>query len=231
MTSTTHAAAVTAVLFDLDGTLINTKSLYLEAYRRAVAPYVRDDMSHEDIKALRPTSELAFLRALVHDHDFDACLADFYRAYEALHAESFHGVYDGVPELLGALRDAGIPLGLVTGKSRRSWEITRAVVESIEPFDALVFDDDVRAPKPDPHGLELAVEALGVAPSDTAYVGDTLSDMEAAHAAGLRPVAALWAFDDEERRALHLERIRSVQAIAIEHPSELLRQVGLAPAR
>lgn len=231
MTSTTRAAGITAVLFDLDGTLINTKSLYLEAYRRAVAPYVRDDMSHEDIKALRPTSEIAFLRALVHDHDFEACLADFYRVYEALHAESFHGVYDGVPELLGTLRDAGLRLGLVTGKSRRSWEITRVVIDSIEPFDVLVFDDDVRAPKPDPHGLELAVEALGVPPAEAAYVGDTMSDMEAAHAAGLRPVAALWAFDDEERRARHLKRIRSVQAVAIEHPSELLRQVGLAPHR
>ncbi len=231
MTSTPQPAAVTAVLFDLDGTLIDTKSLYLEAYRRAVAPYVREDMTHEAIKALKPTSEIAFLRAVVHERDFDACLADFYRAYEALHADSFSGVYEGIPELLADLRQAGVPLGLVTGKSRRSWEITRVAVESLEPFDVLVFDDDVRAPKPDPHGLELAVETLGVAPSNAAYVGDTMSDMEAAHAAGLRPVAALWAFDDEERRALHLERIRSVQAVAIEHPSELLRQVGLAPHR
>ena len=112
-------------------------------------------------------------------------------------------------------------MGLVTGKSRRSWDITRAVTEGLEPFEVLVFDDDVRAPKPDPHGLELALEALGVEPARAAYVGDTLSDMEAARDAGLRPVAALWSFDDE-RRARHLERIRPVNAIALDRPEALL---------
>lgn len=215
-----------AILFDLDGTLINTKSLYLEAYRRAVEPYVRNDLSHDDIRALRPTSEIAFLRAVVGESDFEACLADFYQAYEALHIDRFHGVYEGVDEMLGAIREAGIPLGLVTGKSRRSWEITRAVADSLEPFDALVFEDDVRAPKPDPHGLELAVAALGVDAANAVYVGDTLTDMEAAAAAGLRPIAALWAFGDD-RRAAHLERIRPLGAIPVERPSELLAALGL----
>lgn len=226
MNLTTRATRVEAVLFDLDGTLIDTKSLYLEAYRRAVAPYVREDMTREDIMALRPTSEIAFLRAIVHERDFDACLDAFYRAYESLHADRFSGVYEGVEEMLGAIRRAGIPLGLVTGKSRRSWEITRVVADSLEPFDALIFDDDVRAPKPDPHGLELAVAALGVDPGNAVYVGDTLSDMEAASAAGLRPVAALWAFDSE-RRAEHLARIEPVGAAKIDHPTDLIRLLGL----
>jgi pyrophosphatase PpaX len=215
-----------AVLFDLDGTLIDTRSLYIEAYRQAVEPYVRDELTPDDIRALRPTSELAFLRAIVHEDHFDACLADFYHAYETLHEHRFQGVYPGVPETLGALRDAGIPLGLVTGKSRRSWEITRAVVELAVPFEALIFDDDVRAPKPDPHGLELAVKAMGVAPARTLYVGDTMTDMEAARAAGLRPIAALWAFSDD-RRARHLERIRDVDATPIRRPEELLELLGL----
>lgn len=225
-TSTARTTAVDAVLFDLDGTLINTKSLYIEAYRRAVEPYVRKDLSHDDILALRPTSEIAFLRAVVGESDFEACLADFYRAYEALHTDRFHGVYEGVDEMLAAIRDVGILLGLVTGKSRRSWEITRGVAECLEPFDALVFDDDVRAPKPDPHGLELAVDALGVTPANAVYVGDTLTDMEAARAAGLRPIAALWAFDDD-RRALHLERIRPLGAIHVERPEDLLEALQL----
>lgn len=218
---------VDAVLFDLDGTLIDTKSLYLEAYRQAVEPFVRKELTREDIIALRPTSEIAFLRAIVTEDDFDACLDAFYHAYERLHADRFHGIYDGVPELLRGLRAAGIPLGLVTGKSRRSWEITRVVAHSLEPFDVLIFDDDVRAPKPDPHGLELAVEMLGVEPERGVYVGDTLSDMEAARTAGLRPVAALWSFD-EERGTRHLERIRPVDAIPVDRPEDLLKLLGLA---
>jgi pyrophosphatase PpaX len=219
-------ADMDAVLFDLDGTLIDTRSLYLEAYRRAVEPYVRRDLTHEDIMALRPTSEIAFIRAVVPESDFQVCLEDFYRAYESLHDERFQGVFDGVPGMLGAIRDAGRGLGLVTGKSRRSWEITRAVVDDLGPFDALVFDDDVRAPKPDPHGLELAIESLGVPAGHAAYVGDTLSDMKAARAAGLRPVAALWAFD-AERRARHLARLGGLGAILVDRPTDLPAALGL----
>lgn len=226
MTTSAIPAAVDAILFDLDGTLIDTKSLYLEAYRQAVEPYVRKELTREDIMALRPTSEIAFLRAVVDPEDFDACLDAFYTAYETLHADRFHGVYDGVHEMLGSIRRAGIRLGLVTGKSRRSWEITRVVADSLEPFDILVFDDDVRAPKPDPHGLELAVAGLGVEPGRAAYVGDTLSDMEAARAGGLRPIAALWAFDDA-RRATHLERIRAVDATPAHRPNDLVALLGL----
>lgn len=221
MTTTRSTAAVDAVLFDLDGTLIDTKSLYLEAYRRAVQPYVRKELTREDIMALRPTSEIAFLRAVVDERDFDVCLEAFYAAYESLHADRFHGVYSGVQEMLARVRSAGVALGLVTGKSRRSWEITRVIADSLEPFDVLVFDDDVRAPKPDPHGLELAVEALGVAPGRAAYVGDTMSDMEAARAAGLRPIAALWAFG-HDRRLEHLERLRPLGVATIERPVDLM---------
>lgn len=215
-----------AVVFDLDGTLINTKSLYLEAYRVAVEPYVRDDLTHEDIMALRPTSERAFIRAVVADGDFDACLEDFYRAYESLHVERFQGVYPGIPGVLSAIRERGLSLGLVTGKSRRSWEITRALAEDLGPFGTLVFDDDVRAPKPDPHGLELAVTALGVAPGAAAYVGDTRSDMEAARRAGLRPMAALWARDPDDR-AEHVRRVEAEGATVVHRPEELLPALAL----
>lgn len=229
MRNNPSTTAVDAILFDLDGTLIDTKSLYLEAYRRAVEPYVRKELTREDIMALRPTSEIAFLRAVVAEDDFDACLAGFYAAYEALHTDRFHGLFDGVEEMLDAIRSAGIPLGLVTGKSRRSWEITRVVAKALEPFDALVFDDDVRAPKPDPHGLEIAVEALGVSADRAAYVGDTLSDMEAAQSAGLRPLSALWALDDE-RRSRHLARIHPTGATPVERPEALLELLGLPAA-
>lgn len=224
---TNHARPRTAaVLFDLDGTLINTKSLYMEAYRMAVEPYIREDMTPDRIKALTPTSEIGFIRALVRKGDFAACLEDFYAAYETLHAERFRGVYPGIPAVLDGLRSRGFPLGLVTGKSRRSWEITRSLADELGPFDALVFDDDVRAPKPDPHGLEIALAAMGVEPAAAAYVGDSGSDMEAAKSAGLRPVAALWARDPQDRDA-HIRRVREQGAAVAHRPDEILRVLEL----
>ena len=225
-TDSRDRAATAAVLFDLDGTLIDTKSLYLEAYRVAVEPYVREDLTHEDIMALRPTSEIAFIRAVVSEADFEACLEDFYAAYEGLHGERFGGVYPGIRQVLSTIRARGLLLGLVTGKSRRSWEITRAVAEELEPFDALVFDDDVRAPKPDPHGLELALHAMDVPADAAVYVGDTRSDMAAARAAGLRPLAALWARDPQEREE-HIRRVKEEGATVVHRPEELLPALSL----
>ncbi len=214
-----------AALFDLDGTLIATRALYLEAYRVAVEPYVRKDLTREDIMALRPTSELSFLRAVVSDRDFQACVEDFYGAYGRLHADLFEGVYPGIPELLGRIRAARMPLGLVTGKSRRAWEITRAAV-SVGPFDTLVFDDDVRAPKPDPHGLRLAVETLGAEPGRSFYIGDTMTDARAALAAGVRPITALWARAEGERPAF-AAAAREAGSTVVTSPGDLLPILGL----
>lgn len=215
-----------AVLFDLDGTLVGTRSLYLEAYRCAVEPYVREALTHRDIMALKPTSELAFIRAVVAESDFDACLEDFYRAYRDLHEGMFEGVFPLVAELLEALRATGLPLGIVTGKSRRSWEVTSAIAE-LGAFDALVFDDDVRAPKPDPHGLELAIDLLGVSPGRTVYVGDTLSDLRAARKAGITGVTVLWSRPEADRAELRRRALEEGAAAVVERPPELGRVLGL----
>lgn len=214
------------MLFDLDGTLIATKALYLEAYRLAVEPYVRRELTHGDIMALRPTSEMAFIRAVVAESDFETCLEDFYRAYQELHPGRFEGIYPGIPEILDGLRSAGVPLGIVTGKSRRSWAVTSEII-TLGPFDVLVFDDDVRAPKPDPHGLQLAIELLDVASERVVYVGDTMSDLRAARAAGLQPVTTLWARAEGDRREL-ADQAREEGALAVvERPSDLREVLGL----
>jgi phosphoglycolate phosphatase/pyrophosphatase PpaX len=208
-----------AILFDLDGTLIATKALYLEAYRLAVRPYVREELGHDEIKALSPTSELGFLRAVVHEDHLPACLEDFYAAYGRLHGELFEGIYDGVAGLLDDIRDAGVPLGVVTGKSRRSWEITSALAP-LGRFDVLVFDDDVPAPKPDPRGLRLALDRVGARPERSLYIGDTVTDVRAAMAAGVRPIAALWARKPDER-GKYAERARDAGAVVVDRPADL----------
>jgi pyrophosphatase PpaX len=215
------------VLFDLDGTLIDTMRLYMECYRVAAEPYIREDLTDEEIKAYRPRSEVRFLKFLVAPDDFEACLSDFYAAYEARHEAFFDGVYDGVPELLAGLRDAGRQVGVVTGKSRRSWEITSAHVD-LGPLDVLVLDDDVAEPKPHPDGLLKAMDALGAAASDTIYVGDTSGDLKAATAAGVQGVAALWAARRApDRRKRFTERARKLDAAVVRTPRDLARRLGL----
>jgi phosphoglycolate phosphatase/pyrophosphatase PpaX len=211
------------VLFDLDGTLINTKRLYLECYRRAILPYLGRELSTEEIMAFRPRSEFRFFRDVVGPERFEACLADFHREYETLHPEYFRGIYAGVPEMLETFRARGHTLGIVTGKSRRSWELT-TVRARLGHFAALVFDDDVREPKPDPEGLHLALSQLDADPAHTYYLGDSVSDIEAAHAAGIRPAGALWAKKPADRESFRA-RVAEFEVPVFETPWEFVAEV------
>ncbi len=210
-----------AALFDLDGTLVDSRALYLEAYRCALEPFLGRRIADEEIFAARPTSETRFLAALLPDPDrLDDCLDGFFRHYEALHPTLFGGLFPGVADALAGLRRAGLRTAIVTGKSRRAWRITRAFAD-LDGFDALVFDDDVDEPKPSPRGIHAALAALGLPASDAIYVGDTRGDLEAAAAAGVHPVAVLWSRPPEHRPPLQ-EAAAAVRATVLASPTELL---------
>ncbi|HEU4885266.1 MAG TPA: HAD-IA family hydrolase [Longimicrobium sp.] len=185
-----HAPA--AVLFDLDGTLIDTYRLYLECYRRALEPHLGYAPTDAEIAARRPASERRFLLDWIGNDAGDACHAEMRRLYAELYPAMADGIYEGVPEMLAALRSAGLRLGIVTGKGREAWEATRTLSD-VGPFEVVVTDDDVHAAKPDPGGLLAAAEALGIAPAQAVYIGDSTVDMKAGRSAGMRIGAALWA--------------------------------------
>ena len=211
---------VSAVVWDVDGTLISTKDLYLECYRRALEPYVGKLLSDDELLTLRPHSELHVLRSHAGDA-FDACMAQFAKHYAELHPTHFGGVYEGIPDVLDALRARRIRNGIVTGKSRSSWEITLAQIE-LGQFDVVVVDDDVGNPKPDPEGILAALDSLGVQPGDAIYVGDSPADMEAALAARTQAAAAMWSKNDVWRNRF-LQRTRGLNGITLlDHPMELL---------
>ncbi|HET6229009.1 MAG TPA: HAD-IA family hydrolase [Longimicrobiaceae bacterium] len=196
-----------AVLFDLDGTLVDTFRLYVECYRRALAPYLSRVPDEAEIVARRPASERRFLADWIGERYAEDCHAAMLRHYAALHASLGEGEYDGVREMLAALRSAGIPLGIVTGKSRAAWEVTEAAL-GLGPFAAVVTDDDVAAPKPDPQGILLALGEMGVDPSRAVYVGDGLGDLRAGRDAGTRVAAALWPKTGEGEADAFAEEIR-----------------------
>src|SRR5690606_37241770 len=193
---------------------------YLECYRRALAPRVGRELTDDELLAYKPRSEIRLLQAVAGEAAIAQCLADFHRHYEALHDELFQGVYPGIPEVLASLRQRRHPVGVVTGKSRRSGEITLARAQ-LGPFDVVVLDDDVSAPKPDPEGILLALQHLRADPEHALYVGDSIGDVLAARAAGGRPAAVLWSKREEERDCF-AERARSEGALLLREPAEVL---------
>ncbi len=226
------SAPVAGLLFDLDGTLIATRHLYLEAFADALEPLVGQRLTHDEMIARHPRSEVRFLKELTAEAVLggvdraglgdpaaaadrnatttpppahaglnaaqSAVLDRFFESYRRRHPSDFEGVYPGVRSMLDLGRSRGLPVGLVTGKSRRSWDITRPEVDLGE-FHTLVFDDDVPESKPDPAGLHLALQALELPAEQVVYIGDSVTDLEAAVRAGIRPVAVLWSKRAHER--------------------------------
>jgi pyrophosphatase PpaX len=232
-----RASPIRAVLFDLDGTLVATRRLYLEAFADALEPVLGRRPGHEEMMALRPRAEIRFLRELGGEDAHVDVMESFYRAYEKRHDRDFQGIYPGVREMLARLRSMGTPMGLVTGKSRRSWDVTAPRV-MLGPFPVAIFDDDVPQSKPDPSGLQAAVRALSQAPSpgpsgphEVLYVGDSPTDLEAAAGAGVRPAAALWSKRPHEREPFQAQA-EALGGIALPTPARLVEIVyGQADTR
>ena len=212
-----------AVLFDLDGTLVDSYRLYLESYRRAVAPVLGRSPSHAEIVARAPSAERRFLVDWVGEERVDECHDALCRHYSELQGAFGDGPYDGVREMLAGLAAAGYPLGIVTGKGRRLWEITEPIFAP-RLFDVVITEDDVREPKPHPEGLLAAAEAMRIEAGRIAYLGDSVSDLAAARAAGMTVGAALWAKEEAEDRDGFLHAIQAHEPDWLfERPADVTR--------
>jgi len=219
----TDATLPRAILFDLDGTLIDTYRLYVESYRRALEPFLGYLPTEAEMVSRGPASERSFLYDWLGQERGEASHAEFRRHYAELHGALCEGVYDGVPEMLAALRAAGYPLGIVTGKARHAWEVTDREM-GLGDFAVVVTDDDVAAPKPDPQGLLAAARALAVAPGEIVYVGDSTADLGAGRAAGMRTAAVLWPKTGEGEAERFVNRITPLAPDwTFRHPAELTR--------
>jgi pyrophosphatase PpaX len=215
-----------AVLFDLDGTLIDTYHLYLEAYSRALEPRLGRRPTRDDFLTLRPSSERHFLIEWLGSEEGVACHADMQRHYAELHGSLCEGLYDGVREMLQALRSAGLRLGLVTGKGRGAWEVTRQALD-LGPFEVVVTEDDTDWPKPHPGGLRQALDALAIAPAEAVYVGDSLTDLEAGRRAGTRVAGALWPKTAPGEKEHFAEQVRPLEPDWLfERPADVVRQLA-----
>ncbi len=189
--------SIVAVLFDLDGTLIDSApdlgaaadamrtvrgmpSLSLEQYRPMAGAGARGMLGVAF--GLTPESpEFATLRE------------DFFCNYEARMTHSTI-VFDGVVHLVAALQQRGLRWGIVTNKSKR---FTVPLVASINDFssaEVVVSGDTTPHSKPHPEPLLFAARSLGVSPEQCVYVGDDVRDIQAGKASGMATVAATYGY-------------------------------------
>lgn len=189
--------AIDAVVFDLDGTLADTFALLLAAFDEATRPQRGRPLTHAEMVAhFGPGAgtEAAIICALS-GSPVDApptdCLDTFYRVYEARHGELVR-LFPGIRHALDTARERGCRIGLVTGKGRRSADITLRELGIAPYFDAIATGDDAPAPKPDPRGLLTVLERLGTPPARALFLGDSVADLGAGQAASTLVAAVLW---------------------------------------
>ncbi|HWB40775.1 MAG TPA: HAD-IA family hydrolase [Gemmatimonadales bacterium] len=185
-------ASLRTVLFDLDGTLIDSVQLILDSYHHTLAAHGLPPRTDADWLAGIGTPLTAQFSAWQDTAGLLDALIATYREYNLKHHDRMVTVYPGVLEVVQVLKEDGIATGLVTSKNRVGAlrGLTLARLETL--MDVLVCADEVENPKPHPEPVEKAVRLLGADPATTVYVGDSIHDMRSGRAAGVRTAAVLW---------------------------------------
>jgi pyrophosphatase PpaX len=185
-------AAIQTVLFDLDGTLIDSIRLILDSYHHTLAAHGVPPRTDEDwLRGVGTPLSVQFAEWRDDLGKLEAMVAT-YRAYNLAHHDRMVTVYPGVLSAVEAIRAAGRRTGLVTSKNRQGALRGLTLVRLEAMMDVLVCADEVTNPKPHPEPVEKAVALLGADPATTVYVGDSIHDMVSGRAAGVRTGAALW---------------------------------------
>jgi len=179
------------VLFDLDGTVVDSGKIILASFRHATRTVLGRELPDEILmRNVGGSSLLEQMREL--DAERAEELAAVYRVRNhALHAEL--EPCSGMPEVLARLQAEGRRLGIVTAKRREVAELSLARLPANgATFDVVVGADETALHKPHPEPILYALAALGATPAEAAYVGDSPFDVGAAKAAGTYSVAVTW---------------------------------------
>jgi HAD superfamily hydrolase (TIGR01509 family) len=192
--------SVAGVLFDIDGTLTRTNELIFATFNFITAKYCGRTYGPREIIALFGPPEEGALIAIVGEERLDAAMDDLCDFYSR-HHHAMAGLHEGMDEVLAFLKTMGIPLGVFTGKGRRTAMITLEALGIAGYFDLIVSGNDVVRHKPDPEGIRKFIEAFSLAPAEVLMVGDAMGDITASRGAGATSVAVLWDSYDRERVA------------------------------
>jgi pyrophosphatase PpaX len=185
-----------AILFDLDGTLIDSIQLILESARYAFEKLERDYPSDDAWRAGIGIPLFTMFGRYARDDADRAALIAAYREYQLAHHDRLVRCYDDVVDTVRALRTRGHETAIVTSKSVALALRALAHVGLAADMDTIVGCDSSSRHKPDPEPVRIALHRLDCPPDRAIFVGDSVHDVLAGNAAGVQTAAALWgAFD------------------------------------
>lgn len=180
------------VLFDLDGTLIDSVRLILDSYHHTLARHGLPPRTDEFWLRGLGTPLRAQFREWSEDPTQIEAMVLTYREYNLTHHDQSVTAYPGIVDMVAAVRAAGIRTALVTSKNREGALRGLRVVGLEGTMEVIIGADDVTNHKPHPEPVQRAAEVMGIAPRDAIFVGDSTHDMTSGRAAGTATGAVLW---------------------------------------
>ncbi len=212
---------ITTVMFDLDGTLIDSIRLILDSYHHTLAAHALPPKSDAHWLAGIGTPLRVQFRHWSDDPDKLEAMIATYREYNLNHHDAMVTAYPDVVEVVRTIRRAGLRTALVTSKNRSGALRGLKLVGLEDAMDLIVGADEVENPKPHPEPIEVALRGLGAAAATSIYVGDSIHDMKSGRAAGVRTGAVLWGPFVREQLE-HAE-----PDYWLERPADLLQLLGI----
>ncbi|SEM64294.1 pyrophosphatase PpaX [Mesobacillus persicus] len=190
---------IDTVLFDLDGTLIDTNELIVSSYLHTLEHYFPGRFQREDV--------LPFMGPSLHEvfGNLDSTKVDemirTYRKYNISNHDSFVTEFEGVTETIKALHDSGFKLAIVTTKIADVAMMGLRLTGLDRYFNIMIALDDVKNAKPDPEPIYKALDLLGSQPESAMMVGDNHHDVLAGKNAGTKTAGVAWSLKGKEHLA------------------------------
>jgi pyrophosphatase PpaX len=182
---------IKAIIFDFDGTLANTLPICYYAFQNVFKKFDDKNLSSEEIRAMFGPSETGIIRENLLNINKEQAIELYYEKY-AVHHNALVEPNNEINDLIRYLKGKGLKLGIVTGKAKRSLDISLKALQMENIFDVIITGDDVINPKPHPEGINKALSLLDVKNNEAMFIGDSDADIHAGVQANVLTVGVQW---------------------------------------
>lgn len=178
------------ILFDLDGTLLDTNELIIKSFQHTFALHYKEEVDIDIIRAFFGKTARAALEFLGPDKVEE--MTKTFREYQELHHDHLAKIFPGVAEVIQGLHNKGVLLGIVTSKKYATAMRGLKLFNMDQYFSVVMSADQCKNTKPHPEPVQLALTKLSLASQDCLMVGDSPFDILSGAQAGVKTVAVRW---------------------------------------
>ena len=205
------------VIFDLDGTLIDSLSDVLAAINLTLAEHDLPHMSRENVRQMIGPNAGLLITTAVEGTGLDRdAFYDRFRFHYYKRLTETTTLYSGMREILDFLKEKEVLMGVLTNKPERSASLILNELQVMSFFELVIYPETLNVIKPDPRGLIHMMKQMAVSPDETLYIGDTQIDIETAKGANVDVVALSTGYRTQDELSAHTPRylVASIEELA-----------------